>query len=188
MQPAQLSRGRSTVARDKSPPRAIADGVLPTPEQLAVRVAKWGDMLPRPASPGSITPQTVTAGNTPRGGRKKQRGDQRGPSPRPGKGNRASSSGQGRAQNVAHSPGYKQYVAATSGHGRRPHSQPPSRTTGYGRGAHSQPPSRTWVAAGDAAPSENLAAALVHRDPQPDLEVIISVVQGGALYIQIFTL
>ena len=88
------------------------------------------------------------------------------------KGNRASSSGQGRAQNVAHSPGYKQYVAATSGDGR---------------GAHSQPPSRTRVAAGDAAPSENLAAALVHRDPQPDLEVIISVVQGWALYIQIFT-
>ena len=145
---------------------------MPTPEELALRLARFGEVLPRPASPGSILPQTVTAGHTPRGGRKKQRGDQRGPSPRPGKGNRASSSGQGRAQNVAHSPGYKQYVAATSG---------------YGRGAHSQPPSRTWVAAGDAAPSENLAAALVHRDPQPDLEVIISVVQGWALYIQIFT-
>ena len=181
MQQAKHSRGRSGGPGGS---RAIHNNVQPTPDDLQRRSERWAETLPRHSSPGPITPQTVMAETTPRGSRKKHCGVQRGPSPGPGKGKRAASSGQGRrnhdatpghgrskSRNLDFNKGYQQYQATTGGNCR---------------GAHSPGPSPA-AAAGDAAPFEHLAAALVGRDPQPDLVVIISVVQGWALYIQIFT-
>ena len=167
-QQAKQSRGRSA---DKSPPRAIRNDLLPTAEELKKRSDRWAAWLPRPASPGPITDEAVTAG-TPRG--KKTRGN-RGSSSGHGRGNRASSSGHGRpsSRNAAQEKaGYQAYKEATAGHGRR------ARSTG-------PPP----AAAANDAPTADvaLAGALGDCEPQPDFPVIISVVQGWALYIQIFT-
>ena len=128
---------------------------LPSSAQLEDRSKKWGDQ-PRSSSLGDITREAVTAG--------KERGT--GNQKTPGQGRTSS---RGRSRTPANA-GYALYC----------------QNTGPGRNASS---------AAQAPPPEGFLSSLqspvafdirsIAKDPDPDVPVTISVVQGWALYIQI---
>ena len=137
-------------------PQRLSD-LMPLPEsaQLEDRSKKRGDQS-RSSSPGDITREAVTAG--------KERGTCNQKSP-----------GQGRT-------------------GSRGRSRTPA-LAGYALYCHNTGPGRNASSAAQAPPPEGSLSSLkspvvfdirsIDKDPDPDVPVTISVVQGWALYIQI---